>query len=85
MAVSRSREYQADTTGAKIAGNPHSLAAALEKLTMASKRVPMAANPATSHMFIVKPFSGRSVLGLFSTHPPVEKRVERLRQMARGA
>jgi heat shock protein HtpX len=81
MAVSRSREYQADQTGAKISGNPDSLASALEKLTTASKRVPMASSPATSHMFIVKPFSGKSVLGLFSTHPPVEKRVERLRGM----
>lgn len=84
MAVSRSREYQADQTGARIAGNPESLASALEKLTMASKRVPMASNPATSHMFIVKPFSGRSVIALFSTHPPVEKRVQRLREMKRG-
>ena len=83
MAVSRSREYQADQTGAKIAGNPDSLASALEKLTMASKKIPMASSPATSHMFIVKPFSGKSVLGLFSTHPPVEKRVERLREMKR--
>jgi len=83
MAVSRSREYQADETGAKIAGNPDSLASALQKLTMASKRVPMAASPATSHMFIVKPFSGRNLLNLFSTHPPVEKRVERLMQMKR--
>lgn len=84
MAVSRSREYQADQTGAKIAGNPDSLASALEKLTMASKRVPMASNPATSHMFIVKPFSGRSLFQLFSTHPPVEKRVARLKEMKRG-
>jgi heat shock protein HtpX len=84
MAVSRSREYQADATGARIAGNPYHLAVALEKLSMASKRIPMASNPATSHMFIVKPFSGKSILQLFSTHPPVEKRVERLRQMARG-
>jgi heat shock protein HtpX len=84
MAVSRSREYQADETGARIAGNPDSLASALQKLTLASKRVPMAASPATSHMFIVKPFSGRSLVNLFSTHPPVEKRVERLMQMKRG-
>jgi heat shock protein HtpX len=83
MAVSRSREYQADQTGARIAGNPDSLASALEKLTAASKRVPMASNPATSHMFIVKPFSGKSLFSLFSTHPPVEKRVERLRGMER--
>jgi heat shock protein HtpX len=84
MAVSRSREYQADQTGAKIAGNPDSLASALEKLTMASKRIPMASSPATSHMFIVKPFSGKDLLSLFSTHPPVEKRVERLREMRGG-
>ena len=84
MAVSRSREYQADATGAKIAGNPQSLASALEKLTMASKRIPMHSSPATSHMFIVKPFSGKSMLNLFSTHPPVEKRVEKLREMGRG-
>jgi heat shock protein HtpX len=84
MAVSRSREYQADATGAKIAGNPRSLASALEKLSVASKKIPMAASPATSHMFIVKPFSGKSLLSLFSTHPPVEKRVERLREMGRG-
>lgn len=78
MAVSRSREYQADQTGARIAGDPRQLASALEKLTMASKGVPLAANPATSHMFIVKPFAGRSLLQLFSTHPPVEKRIQRL-------
>ena len=83
MAVSRSREYQADQTGARIAGNPDSLASALEKLALASKRVPMAASQATSHMFIVRPFTGRSMLNLFSTHPPVEKRVERLRGMKR--
>lgn len=84
MAVSRSREYQADATGAKISGNPQSLASALEKLSMASKRIPMQSSPATSHMFIVKPFSGKSVLSLFSTHPPVEKRVEKLREMSRS-
>jgi len=84
MAISRSREYQADATGARIAGNPRHLASALEKLSMASKRVPMTSNPATSHMFIVKPFSGKSVFQLFSTHPPVEKRIERLKQMTRG-
>ena len=84
MAVSRSREYQADQTGAKIAGNPDSLASALEKLTVASKRIPMASSPATSHMFIVKPFSGKRMLALFSTHPPVEKRVARLREMRRS-
>jgi heat shock protein HtpX len=80
MAVSRSREYQADKTGAKIAGSPYPLASALRKLSTAGKEVPMAANPATSHMFIVKPFAGRSLLELFSTHPPVEKRIERLQR-----
>jgi heat shock protein HtpX len=79
MAVSRSREYQADRTGARIAGSPYPLASALEKLSNASRNVPMAANPATSHMFIVKPFAGRSLLELFSTHPPVEKRIARLK------
>jgi len=84
MAVSRSREYQADQTGARIAGNPDSLASALQKLNIASKSIPMTSTPATSHMFIVKPFSGRNIVNLFSTHPPVEKRIERLRQMNRG-
>jgi len=80
MAVSRSREYQADKTGARIAGSPYPLASALRKLSNAAKNLPMAANPATSHMFIVKPFAGRSLLELFSTHPPVEKRIERLQR-----
>lgn len=80
MAVSRSREYQADETGARIAGSPYPLASALKKLSVAAKNVPMTANPATSHMFIVKPFSGKSLLQLFSTHPPVEKRIERLQR-----
>jgi heat shock protein HtpX len=79
MAVSRSREYQADKSGAKIAGSPYPLASALRKLSAASNSVPMAANPATSHMFIVKPFAGKSLLELFSTHPPVEKRIARLK------
>lgn len=78
MAISRSREYQADASGAKIAGNSYGLAKALEKLDKYSKRIPMNANPATSHMFIVKPFSGRSMLKLFSTHPPIEERIRRL-------
>lgn len=78
MAISRSREYAADATGAAIAGNPYGLANALRKLQEANRRVPMEANPATSHMFIVNPLSGRSVMSLFSTHPPIEKRVERL-------
>ena len=81
MAVSRSREYQADATGARIAGSPASLASALEKLSMASKGIPMQASPATSHMFIVKPFTGKGLFALFSTHPPVDKRIERLRNL----
>jgi heat shock protein HtpX len=84
MAISRSREYLADETGARLSGSPYPLASALEKLALASREIPMAANPATSHMFIVKPFSGRSLLQLFSTHPPAEKRIARLRAMARS-
>jgi heat shock protein HtpX len=78
MAVSRSREYAADATGAQIAGNPYGLARALEKLGQLSKRVPLQASPATSHMFIVQPLSGRGLMNLFSTHPPVEERIRRL-------
>jgi len=84
MAISRSREYLADETGARLAGSPYPLASALEKLSTAARAIPMDANPATSHMFIVKPFSGRSLFELFSTHPPAEKRIARLREMARG-
>jgi heat shock protein HtpX len=79
MAISRSREYLADATGAKFAGHPEGLAAALEKLGAYSKRLPMNASPATAHMFIVNPLSGRSMLNLFSTHPPLEDRIARLR------
>jgi heat shock protein HtpX len=78
MAVSRSREYLADTTGAAIAGRPDGLARALEKLGAYSQRIPMNANPATAHMFIVNPLSGASFGRLFSTHPPIEERVARL-------
>jgi heat shock protein HtpX len=78
MAVSRSREYAADATGARFAGHPEGLARALEKLGRASQRIPMDASPSTSHLFIVKPLSGRAFLGLFSTHPPIEERVRRL-------
>lgn len=82
MAVSRSREYIADSGGAKLSGNPIFLANALRKLETAGKRRPMLnANPATSHLFIVKPFSGRGLLSLFSTHPPVEERIARLEKM----
>ena len=81
MAVSRSREYQADATGARIAGKPWGLAKALEKLQMAQQVAPMEANPATAHLFIVNPLSGRSLMNLFSTHPPLEDRIARLRAM----
>ena len=79
MAISRSREYLADSTGARFAGNPEGLARALEKLGQYSKRIPMDANPSTAHMFIVNPLSGRSMMSLFSTHPPLEERIARLR------
>ena len=83
MAISRSREYQADATGAHIAGHPGGLARALEKLEYASQRVPIeGGSPATSHLFIVNPFRGKSALRFFSTHPPVEERVRRLRALA---
>ena len=83
FAISRSREYLADDTGARLAGNPLYLASALEKLNAYSQRVPMEhGNQATAHMFIVNPFSGANMAKLFSTHPPIEERVSRLRQMA---
>ena len=85
MAVSRSREYVADETGAKICGKPLSLARALEKISGINREVPMDATPATAHMFIVSPLTGGGLLSLFSTHPPVEKRVERLRAMTAAA
>jgi heat shock protein HtpX len=85
MAVSRSREYLADASGAKICGNPLALAGALNKLQLASQQVPMAeATPATSHMFIVNPLKGASLAKLFSTHPPMEERIARLQAMAGG-
>jgi heat shock protein HtpX len=83
MAVSRSREYLADETGAKFCGKPLALARALEKISGWSRREPLeGATPATAHMFIVSPLTGGGLLSLFSTHPPVEKRVERLQAMA---
>ncbi len=83
MAISRSREYLADETGARLAGNPRSLASALEKLAYSSQRIPMQqANPATAHMFIVNPLSGGGFARWFSTHPPMEERVRRLKSMA---
>jgi len=84
LAVSRSREFQADATGAKLAGRTWGLSKALEKLEIASQQVPMAANPATAHMFIVNPLSGQSFSRLFSTHPPIEERIARLRAMRIG-
>jgi len=81
MAISRSREYLADAGGAKISGKPYGLAGALEKLSRASQAIPMNANPSTAHMFIVNPLTGRSLMNLFSTHPPIEERIARLRSM----
>jgi heat shock protein HtpX len=78
LAVSRSREYQADASGAHLTGNPYALASALAKLDAYSKRIPMAANPSTAHLFIVQPLLGVNVGNLFSTHPPIAKRIERL-------
>ncbi|GER93007.1 protease HtpX [hot springs metagenome] len=84
MAISRSREYGADEGGARISGNSMYLANALKKLHIASQRIPMDANPATSHMFIVNPLSGGGLLKLFSTHPPIEERIARLESMRMG-
>jgi heat shock protein HtpX len=84
MAISRSREYLADEGGAGITRNPLSLAGALRKLQSGAQRVPMAANPATAHLFIVNPLTGGGLLSLFSTHPPIEDRIRRLEAMARG-
>ena len=77
-AISRSREFAADAGGAAIAGTPYGLADALRKIDAISRRVPLDANPATAHMFIVKPFSGRGLMSLFSTHPPTEARIQAL-------
>lgn len=84
MAISRSREYGADEGGARITGNPLSLANALRKLERGNDAFPMAANQATAHMFIVNPLRGGGLLKLFSTHPPVEERIKRLEAMAGG-
>jgi heat shock protein HtpX len=81
MAVSRSREFQADASGARLTRNPHGLASALAKLEQASRIAPMDANPATAHLFIVNPLTGRSLVNLFMTHPPVQERIARLRAM----
>lgn len=81
MAISRSREYDADAGGAKVSGKPEALASALAKLSKAATIRPMDANPSTAHMFIVNPLSGGTIMNLFSTHPPLEKRIERLMKM----
>jgi heat shock protein HtpX len=84
MAISRSREYEADATGARICGNPLWLANALRKLHAGTQRIAMDANPATAHMFIVNPLRGDGLVNLFSTHPPIEDRIARLEKMAYG-
>lgn len=82
MAISRSREYAADATGARYCGSPHSLAGALRKLETANKQMPMPrVNEATAHMFIVNPLSGKKLAALFSTHPPMEERIRRLEEL----
>ena len=79
LAVSRSREYEADATGAKTTGNPYALASALEKIDAYSKRIPMVASPSSAHLFIAQPLvGGGTFANLFSTHPPMQKRIERL-------
>ncbi len=81
LAISRSREYQADATGAKFTGNPYALASALQKLDAYSRRIPLRASPSTAHLFIIQPLLGMNAgmfAGLFSTHPPIAKRIERL-------
>jgi heat shock protein HtpX len=77
-AISRSREFLADAGGARIAGTPYGLMNALRKLEMGSKQIPLDANPATAHMFIIKPFSAGGLLSMFSTHPPTEQRIQAL-------
>ncbi len=80
LAISRSREYAADESGARLVGHGAGLAGALQKLQIASQHRPMIANPATAHLFIMKPFTGQALAELFSTHPPTEKRIERLKE-----
>jgi heat shock protein HtpX len=81
MAISRSREFQADATGAAICGNSHSLASALRQLDNLNRKRPMDVNPATAQMYIVNPLAGGQIGKLFSTHPPIEERIARLRQL----
>jgi len=84
LAISRSREYQADESGAKISHKPLALAGALKKLSYASQRIPLQANPSTAHLFIVNPLSGKGMASLFSTHPPLEERISRLEGLAKS-
>jgi heat shock protein HtpX len=85
MAISRSREYQADETGARLCGRPLALAGALRKLDATSRMIPMQeARPATAHLFIVNPLTGGALMSLFSTHPPMDERIAKLEAMARG-
>jgi heat shock protein HtpX len=86
MAVSRSREYQADATGAHFTGNPGALASALRKMELNAARIPMVASPATAHMYIIQPLLGGISFGsLFSTHPPTAERIARLTGMRPGS
>ena len=82
MSISRTREYSADAAAARFTGSPYGLISALQKLEHYSKRIPMDASPATAHMFIIKPFTGQSLMRLFSTHPSTEQRIARLQAMA---
>lgn len=84
MAISRSREYLADATGARLSGNPLHLAGALGKLDSAAHQIPMQGSPTTENLFIVNPFRGKGAASLFATHPPIEERIARLRAMAQG-
>ena len=81
LAISRSREYGADADAARITDNPQYLAGALNKLQVAGRHIPLQANPATAHMFIVNPLSGGGITKLFSTHPPIEERIARLQRL----
>jgi heat shock protein HtpX len=81
LAISRTREYQADASGARLTHNPFNLANALRKLEASNERMPLDASPSTAHLFIVNPLSGRGIARLFSTHPPIEERIRRLEQM----
>jgi heat shock protein HtpX len=84
LAISRTREYQADASGARLTHNPLYLANALRKLESANERMPLEASPATAHLFIVNPLSAQGLMRLFSTHPPIEERIRRLEQMSAG-